>query len=225
MLVSIDSRSLLETALIGDRPAALSLLNMPDATVVALAQLDGEVPNPDQHVRKYRFGMGLLAMTGLLIAERRLILETTTEALEIATNDWPKAIFLGKQLDERMDEGVHTFPPKRLSAMALSSSEMTIKRYARLEAARRAALIAIAVEEYRSRHSGSPENLDQLALTLAAEFAKDPFSGESMLYRASPTNYVVYSVGSDHRDDGGNRKRSGSGQFLDITFSVTTARR
>jgi hypothetical protein len=186
--------------------------------------LDGDVPNPDEHVRKYRFGMGLLAMTGVLIAERRLILETTTEAVEIATNDWPKAVLLGKQLDDRMDKRVHTFPPKKFSSLALSLSGTAIKRYARLEAVRRVALIAIAVEEYRSKHSDPPENLEQLTLTSAAESAKDPFTGQRMLYRVSPTNYVVYSVGSNLRDDGGNRNRATTGYQLDITFSVITGR-
>ncbi len=223
MLGAIDSRSLLRTALLADRPAALSLLDMPDATIIALAQLDGDVPNPAQHVRKYRFGMGLWAMTGVLIAERRLILETTTEAVEIATNDWAKALLLGKELDDRMEKRIHTFPPKKLSSLALSPSPA--KRYARIEALRRAALIAVAVEDYRSTHSGPPENLDQLTLTSAAESAKDPFTGQRMLYRVSPTNYVVYSVGSNLRDDGGSRNRSSSGYQLDITFSVTTGRR
>ena len=35
------------------------------------------------------------------------------------------------------------------------------------------------------------------------EVPKDPFSGKELVYRVTPTGYLLYSVGVDGKDDGG----------------------
>jgi hypothetical protein len=59
--------------------------------------------------------------------------------------------------------------------------------------------LGLAVLRYRAEHSRLPETIE------AAGGPKlvDPFSGQSYLYRPGPTGFLLYSVGSDMKDDNG----------------------
>jgi hypothetical protein len=63
----------------------------------------------------------------------------------------------------------------------------------------------VSVESYRSEHG-------QLPNSLPSAFS-DPFDGQPLRYKKLAKGYVVYSVGEDGKDDGGDEKK-------DITFTV-----
>jgi hypothetical protein len=64
---------------------------------------------------------------------------------------------------------------------------------------------ALAVEQYEREHSALPDSLDALTPKYLAEVPTDPFSGDPLRYRHTDTGYLVYSVGYDQEDDGGNK--------------------
>ncbi len=104
--------------------------------------------------------------------------------------------------------------------------DFLIASHTELIARCRAALIGIAIEQYRLRHQGGiPERLDQLVPVYIRELALDPFNGLPMRYKRLDTGYCVYSVGKNGVDNGGagadppqQGRLGNSGD--DIAFSV-----
>ena len=89
----------------------------------------------------------------------------------------------------------------------------TIRHDARYTARLRAAIVALAIERARLASSRLPEKLSELVPAYLAEVPVDPFNGQPMHYKKLPKGYVVYSVGEDGVDDGGNEQK-------DITFTI-----
>jgi len=42
---------------------------------------------------------------------------------------------------------------------------------------------------------------------ILSEVPTDPFSGNPLIYRKTPSGFIVYSVGSNGKDDGGRETR------------------
>jgi hypothetical protein len=74
----------------------------------------------------------------------------------------------------------------------------------RCQAVVRASASALAAERYRRQKGDWPPSLDALAPDYLAAVPSDPFGGDHLLYRRLPDGIVVYSVGPDGQDDGGN---------------------
>jgi hypothetical protein len=68
----------------------------------------------------------------------------------------------------------------------------------------RSEIAALAAERYRRLHGNWPQSLTQLTPDLVAVVPTDPFNGDPLLYRRLPNGVVIYSVGKDGEDNGGN---------------------
>lgn len=62
--------------------------------------------------------------------------------------------------------------------------------------------LLLAMRSYQLKHARLPASLDALAPEFISSVPLDAFNGESLLY--SPEPRVIYSVGENLRDDGGN---------------------
>lgn len=67
----------------------------------------------------------------------------------------------------------------------------------------RCASLCIALTQYRLAHGNYPTALDELVPTYIAAIPSDPFDDKPLRYRVEGGAAVVYSIGSDLRDDGG----------------------
>jgi hypothetical protein len=68
----------------------------------------------------------------------------------------------------------------------------------------RAAATALAIERYRLAHTnGLPDRLEQLSPAYCKTVSIDPIDGKPLRYQTHGASCVVYSIGSDARDDGG----------------------
>jgi hypothetical protein len=86
-------------------------------------------------------------------------------------------------------------------------SSRTTAAAAQVTALVRAARIIVAVERFRAANTTTlPTSIDALVPTYLSSAPIDPYSGEPMRYRAQPSGYVIYSVGPDRKDDGGDTK-------------------
>lgn len=74
--------------------------------------------------------------------------------------------------------------------------------------------IALALNLYRQAHGGYPETLAQLAEVVDWPIPDDIFSGEPFRYRREGAGYVLWSLGPDLDDDGGQDFR-GEGRSWD----------
>ncbi|MGB2906430.1 MAG: hypothetical protein WBB73_04985, partial [Candidatus Aminicenantaceae bacterium] len=72
-----------------------------------------------------------------------------------------------------------------------------------LEAMIDTARIGLACKIYRNRHGKFPEAMNDLSPEILTEIPLDPFTGESLIYRKEGDGFIVYSVGSNLKDDGG----------------------
>ncbi len=84
---------------------------------------------------------------------------------------------------------------------------------ARTLARLRSASVALAIERYRTANGKLPEQLADLSPSLLKTVPSDPFDGQPLRYRQTTEDYLVYSVGDDGHDDGGDVSK-------DLTFAI-----
>ncbi len=73
----------------------------------------------------------------------------------------------------------------------------------RSQAKLRLLICGLALRAYSVEKGHPPEKLADLVPEYLPEVPEDPYSGTRLVYRRNPTGYVLYSVGPDGRDDGG----------------------
>jgi len=74
----------------------------------------------------------------------------------------------------------------------------------RTKAGLRCAIVAVALERYRRQHSRWPDSLNALVPECLLCLPTDPYDGAPLRYRRLADRVVVYSVGLDGQDNGGN---------------------
>ena len=83
----------------------------------------------------------------------------------------------------------------------------------------RCAAVALAAERYRRQHAGWPQAVADLVPHYLTAVPLDPFDGKPLRYRRTDTGAIVYSVGEDTRDGGGDPDRlPNGGAPRDIVF-------
>lgn len=65
-------------------------------------------------------------------------------------------------------------------------------------------LAALAAKIYRKQTGAYPENLEALVPSLLDQVPNDPYADKPLTYRRTEAGFVVYSVGTDFVDDGGD---------------------
>ncbi len=120
---------------------------------------------------------------------------------------------VGKNLDQRIPR---YYIISRMILPALGRMFIEGQRHmARLESAR----TGLAALRYRAKNGRLPEKLDALAPGFVNAVPVDPFNGKPLLYRKGADGFVIYAVGDNGRDDGGQTERQG-GKGPDIGFRV-----
>lgn len=74
---------------------------------------------------------------------------------------------------------------------------------AQLEATFLAARTGLACRLFKSRTGQYPESLEALIPGVLKEVPIDPFTGKPLVYRRDGEGFIVYSLGSNQKDDGG----------------------
>ena len=121
--------------------------------------------------------------------------------LQATSQPWPDRINAVSTTDARALAGF-AFGPGEVDRERL---EGVVFRSVRPLAVIRAMRIAVAIERYRRDHDEVlPNDLSALLPTCLASVPIDPFTGKDMRFTKDGGGYVVYSVGSDGRDDGGD---------------------
>jgi hypothetical protein len=76
----------------------------------------------------------------------------------------------------------------------------------------RCAIIAVSVELYRLANQRWPDKLDDLTPQYLSKVPLDPFDGQPLRYRRLKDGVIIYSVGEDGKDEGGERVRIRAGE-------------
>jgi hypothetical protein len=61
----------------------------------------------------------------------------------------------------------------------------------------------LALRSHHAKHGAPPAQLTQLVPQYLSRVPQDPFSNQPLVYRPQGTNWLLYSVGPDRKDDGG----------------------
>lgn len=77
----------------------------------------------------------------------------------------------------------------------------------------RAANTALSIQRYRLQKQKLPDRLDEMVATYCKSVPADAYRSGDLCYRRKSNGFVIYSVGENGVDDGGDEKK-------DITFTV-----
>ncbi len=149
-------------------------------------------------------------------ANQAMVLKCLTDLIEALHQPEPEQSLAFSRVDA-LAKDVRQPPIFRLLLPALSKMrEASLRCQARLLSA----VAAIAAERYRRQHDAWPEKLDTLVPAEMKQVGIDPFNGESLILRRLPDGLVIYSVGQNRIDDGGQILAIKNGSPPDIGFRL-----
>jgi hypothetical protein len=91
------------------------------------------------------------------------------------------------------------------SEAVIPNVRKALETVARNETLRQMTLAAIAIRRYELRHGQPPPSLEALVPALLPKLPHDSFSGQPLRYRRTDDGGILlYSVGADGKDDGGD---------------------
>jgi hypothetical protein len=137
-------------------------------------------------------------------AARSLYQELTRPPSDSLLGDFAQAVRSGRSPRKAMAERiVQTLVPRLAPILViLPSSEDGADAQFHL------AIVALALAAYRADHGALPETLADLCPNYLAELPRDIHGDGPFQYRRSADGFLLYSVGSNGRDDGGHGRAS-----------------
>ncbi len=222
MLDGMAGTNLCGFALRGERVFDLQLFDLPTERLMHLGSdsTDDSGSTGDDKM-KSKIGFEMMRAGGLMTADRRLMLETLEEAIRLADTDSPEALVEFRRLFEDAKKRAKSGIPRVFSGMTLPALGRVAEKFATLEAMRRSATVAVAVERYRSANGGNlPDDLGALVPAYLRAVPSDPFDGRPIRFKKRPTGYVVYSIGADSVDNGGIEKTGLMQAMSDVVIIV-----
>ena len=156
----------------------------------------------------------LLRLPGIVGRIRAAVLRYNNQFVEIAklpVEQRPQRI-------KELQEAEKDIP--ELARPMLTASTKVATAFQRDQAALRCAAVMVALERYRRANRRWPESLNDLVPTYLPNVPLDPFSGTSLRYRRLDDGVVIYSVGPDGQDNGGNLDKNPTKEGTDLGFRL-----
>jgi hypothetical protein len=148
----------------------------------------------------------------ILKEDYRIYLELMMEFRRLAAQPCDAA---GAEAARRFIEGVPRYAV--LTRQTAPAFQMCLPKAGEYEALLDVACAGLAVERHRAKTGAYPGRLADA--TGGSAPAMDPFSNRELAYKPAEKGCLVYSVGSDGRDNGGRRKGGGAKEY-DIVWEV-----
>jgi hypothetical protein len=200
-------------AMASERTMHLAMLNNPAKLVRDLSTLK-TTDVPDEQRRRM---VEHLKQPGSLKEEHNYFETTFQQLLSARKEAFPGRLkivadLMHQRVTEATDRGF------LLNVWLSDGLDKHVNREARCLADLRLALTALALEQFRAaRNNRYPAGLSELTPNYLVTILMDPFDGQPLRYRKQDDGYVLYSIGSDLKDDGGKRMNGKGG---DIVFTV-----
>jgi hypothetical protein len=162
----------------------------------------------------------VLKLSGQFEKDKAFFLEAMATNLAIAEAPYPMRF----KLNQQSSAGVPAVPGRFyiISHLLLPRLSSILHKDADHAARVRVAQAALAVERYRRVHAESlPDSLAELVPAYLDAPPLDPIDGQPLRFTKLAKGYVIYSIGSDGKDNGGTEPnpKSNSGPS-DITLIV-----
>lgn len=119
-------------------------------------------------------------------------------------------------LDKVGDEFNWFFDPAKMDmhsmlSQSIVSLDRVFNKVMTVETAKQMTITAIALKRYQMKHGNFPADLTSLVPEFLSEVPRDPIDGQSLRYRQNADGtFLLYSLGEDGKDDGGDPKRPNS---------------
>lgn len=124
----------------------------------------------------------------------------------LAEEPLPKAAKVAREsADSRTLQGISEW--NLLGEMLLRGLDHVVLHYVWSSASLDATRVAVGLRRYHLAEGWPPESLDALSPRFMETVPPDPFTGEPFIYRASDDGWLMYSVGRDLVDDGGDDQK------------------
>ena len=163
-----------------------------------------------QDIRDIRWHMPVWLMRGVVKADEAAVIRYSIRFLGHA--DKPTAAFF-RSGDPAMAKALEGFHP--VAEGTLPGAERALLQCELTRAKLKATAAGIAALRYRNDKGRWPETLEALAPKYLDKVPIDPLSGGSLMYKVLDDGIVIYSVGENGVDDGGQGYISGTGARTD----------
>jgi len=187
-----------ENAISGERTFSLSavddLFRHPEILSWFLGSEGQRVPELKQVVAR-----GLIHLPGL-----RALMKTDIRRYWDYMDNWNKLPdhVAARPENNLQDRIVDELPAWSLGKMLLPALSKARLAFVRTKAIKAVLTAELALEIYRDNSRSYPQNLDEVK-RIFPDIPLDPFTNEPLKYRRTDKGYVVYSVGENLTDDGG----------------------
>ncbi len=204
---SLEMSEAFRRTMIEERATCLSTFELSDSAVQQLFETTDDPNEKAPSPEFLRAALRAVNLTGVLSADRRLMLETMGQVIALSETNNAESLVAIEGTFAEMDAKARQFPPKIFCGLLLPALGKGAAKFASMEARRRCALTAIAVEKYRLEHrSQLPEQLSELVPKYLAQVPEDPFVAHLLRFRKLAKGFVVYSVGPDREDQQGRER-------------------
>ncbi len=147
-------------------------------------------------------------------AQRAALLHWMNEAVEIAKLPAEQQKATLKELDEK----AKNLPV--LARMLAPACAKVGEAWARDQVCLRCVIVLVAIERYRKAHGHWPESLKELVPQYLASVPVDVHDGQPLHFRRFAEGVMVYSVGPDGVDNGGNLDKNAYKPGTDFGFQL-----
>jgi len=130
-------------------------------------------------------------------------LERTNRIIQVLKLPIPEQLQELEQLENEWSLAKRSSPDLKISVSLLGGFFKIPQVYYRSRAQLQTARVALALECARRKQGRWPDSLDQLVPEWLGKVPLDPYTGKPLLYRPWDHGVVVYSVGPNQQDDGG----------------------
>lgn len=135
----------------------------------------------------------------------RLLQDMTQRTKAGLASDWEQARIATSTIEVPAHRGRIAAIPHLIGDLLAPSLDHVMIRHFRNLALRRMAALALAIRLYELDHGHRPERLDDLVPQYLVVLPPDPFAGDGQTfgYRPDVSPPILYSIGDDGLDDGG----------------------
>ena len=198
-----------ERAFAGERCSGASFFNMPASKSVGYVSSPGFSPE--------MIGIAAYKAVGMADVDELLYIDIMSDYVAAARLPLADARKGFKAASSRFENLSMVHVMLLMIAPSLGKvAEFEMRSQATLSAAR----AAIAVERYRLENGRTPRKLSDLVPEYMQAVPIDPFDGNELRYKRLYPGFVVYSVGEDGVDNGGQKREPGhTGYDWPVTIS------
>jgi len=163
-------------------------------------------------------------------SNKRESLKIFKKSIEGYSESWKEALDRQREVNSDLKAlSANPFDRIRLMGVLLlmPAIEQTAMAGIRAETRQKCLVAAIAVQRFRLQHGREPESLSEVeSLIPPAEGSGegplvDPMDGQPLRYKRTENRILIYGVGDNATDDGGDLDPDGQGQRQPLDFGVS----